>query len=383
MTFFEQMPLAPPDPVLSLNVLFKNDPRKEKVNLGVGAYKTENLEPWPLPSVLQAEEIVLKKYPDKEYLPIEGDATFNTCIAALIFGKAYDKKRCFVAQTIGGTGALRLAADFVKRFGPKKIYISEPTWPNHRQIFTLAGLDVHTFKNGDFSGIEPRSIVVLQPCCHNPTGIDPSENEWKGLLEELRNKRVLPLFDFAYQGFARGIDEDAFAIREATKLFDELFVTYSTSKNFGLYGERAGAFVLLAAHEEIRDKAASQIKILIRANYSNPPCHGARLVKTVLGEERLRRMWQDEVRLMRERLLQMRRLFVEKLKEKRAPKDFSFLLEQKGMFSFTGLTKEQVEILKDKYGIYMLSNGRISIAGLSKNNLDLVVDAILDVATLI
>ncbi|MDR3625079.1 MAG: aspartate/tyrosine/aromatic aminotransferase [Chlamydiales bacterium] len=393
---FKNVPVASPDPIFNLNTAFKKDFNPNKINLGVGAYKTDELLAWVLPSVKKAEETVVSAYLDKEYLPIDGDAEYNLASLKLVFGEDFVKKntmRLFGAQTIGGTGALRIGAEFLFRYISKLIYIPEPSWPNHRQIFGIAGMHIETYPyynehqhSFDFNGMckainkmEKGSVILLQASCHNPTGVDPSRDEWMELAHLIKAQGVIPFFDSAYQGFAHGIEEDVFSIREFADHFDEMLVAHSYSKNFGLYGERVGGLFFLTQDESCVASIGSQVKVLIRANYSNPPSHGMRIVKSILRANGLRKEWEGDVAIMRNRLLEMRSLLAQKLKEKILFRDFSQLERQHGMFSFCGLSKEEVGVLIEKYGIYMTSNGRISIAGLNRSNVDYVVESIADV----
>ncbi len=391
MIFFDQVPLAVPDPVLNLNVLFKNDTNPKKVNLGVGAFKTDKLEPWVLPSVRKAEKKIFESHLDHEYLPIEGCKLYNQLCLDLILGSSFkDKDRVSVLQTVGGTSALKVASDFLYSYGPKTIYISDPTWPNHKNIFSNVGLQVKTYPYYDIQSseflydkflkaideMEEASIILLHGACHNPTGVDPTIEQWKEIAERIKKKKLLPFFDSAYQGLAEGIQEDAFAIRYFADFFDEMVIASSYSKNFGLYGQRAGTLIFISKNSLQASHALSQLKNFARINYSNPPLYGSRIVKTILQDPDLKKEWESNVKEIRDRIKQMRYLFYTKLKDKAPSYDFSSIVNQKGMFSFCGLKKEQVEQLINKYSIYLLGNGRISIAGLSTDNLDYTVDAI-------
>lgn len=391
LEFFKNVVMASPDSVLNLNVAFQKDTHPKKVNLGVGSYKTDELAPWVFPSVAEAEERLVAGKFNHEYLPIDGDSEFNASTQELVFGKSSES--VVTVQTLGGTGALKIASDFLLRHGPKTIYISEPTWPNHRQVFSMAGLKVESYPYYDIQNhrfcfdefikaiehMQRGSAILLQPCCHNPTGIDPTKGQWRELLDKIKKQEILPFFDMAYQGLAKSLEEDSYAIRLFAKEFDEMIISYSYSKNFGLYGERVGALLFAIKDKDLLERIVSQLKILIRTNYSNPPSFGARLVKTVLKDPKLHKQWEGEVEIIRNRLTDMRLKLIEMFKEKGCKRDFSALRDQHGMFSFCGLTKEQVDILIRDYGIYMTSNGRISVAGLSKSNLEYVVEAIIDV----
>lgn len=396
MRFFENIPLAPPDPVLGLNVAFKKDARAEKINLGVGSYKTSESASFVLNCVRQAEEFLVKAGLDKEYLPIDGDEEFLRCTRSLVFGEklsATHSDRILGVQALGGTGGLRIGGDFLFRHSSKKIYIPDLTWINHKPVFTAAGMDVEQYPYFDASRLAfdfsrlcsfirsmvPGSVIVLQASCHNPTGTDPSPEQWKELASLIHQQGLLPFFDFAYQGFGEDIEEDAFSIRLFANVFEEMIVAYSFSKNFGLYGERVGALFIQAASSNSVEKARSQMKIVVRQNYSNPPCHGARIVKTVYENHDLRRLWQIELKQMRERVMVMRRTFASGLAAKKngAGLNFDAVNNQTGLFAFLGLGKDQVSRLIREYGIYLPDNGRINLAGLNSNNMEYVIDAIL------
>ena len=340
---FENITAAPADPILGLADLFRADDRPEKINLGIGVYKDETGKTPVLTSVKKAEQYLLENETTKNYLGIDGIPEFGRCTQELLFGKGnaiIADKRARTAQTPGGTGALRVAADFLA-------------------------------KNTD--------VVLFHGCCHNPTGIDPTLDQWQQLAQLSVEKGWLPLFDFAYQGFARGLEEDAEGLRAFAALHKELLVASSYSKNFGLYNERVGACTLVAADQETVDRAFSQMKSVIRANYSNPPAHGASVVATILSNDALRAIWEQELTDMRQRIQRMRLLFVNTLQEKGASRDFSFISQQNGMFSFSGLTKEQVLRLREEFAIYAVASGRINVAGMTPDNMAPLCEAIVAV----
>jgi len=394
---FENIAAAPADPILGLADLFRADDRANKINLGIGVYKDETGNTPVLTSVKKAELYLLENEVTKNYLSIDGIAAFGQCTQELLFGKGSPiiaAKRARTAQTPGGTGALRVAADFIAHnTSAKRIWVSNPSWPNHKNVFESAGLEVCEYSYYDaenhslnFTGLidslqaaQAGDVVLFHGCCHNPTGIDPTFEQWQTLSEMSLEKGWLPLFDFAYQGFARGLEEDAEGLRLFAASHKELIVASSYSKNFGLYNERVGACTLVAADAETVDRAFSQVKATIRANYSNPPAHGAAVVATILSNEALRTLWEQELTEMRQRIHRMRQLFVNTLQEKGANRDFSFIINQNGMFSFSGLSKEQVLRLREEFGIYAVASGRINVAGLTPDNMSPLCEAIVAV----
>lgn len=394
---FERIAAAPADPILGLADLFRADDRQNKINLGIGVYKDETGNTPVLTSVKKAEQYLLENETTKNYLSIDGIADFGRCTQELLFGAdsaLISHHRARTAQTPGGTGALRVAADFIATQTPaKRIWVSNPSWPNHKNVFEAAGLEVCEYKyydaanhSLDFDGLlnslnaaEAGDVVLFHGCCHNPTGIDPTAEQWSQLAKLSLAKGWLPLFDFAYQGFARGLEEDAEGLRAFAATHQELIVCSSYSKNFGLYNERVGAFTLVAANAAVVDTAFSQVKATIRANYSNPPAHGAAVVATILSNSALRVLWEQELTAMRERIQRMRQLFVNTLQEKGAKGDFSFIIDQNGMFSFSGLTKDQVVRLRDEFGVYAVNSGRVNVAGMTPDNMAPLCEAIVAV----
>ncbi|POF57532.1 aromatic amino acid aminotransferase [Vibrio vulnificus] len=364
------------------------------MNLGVGIYKTEQGETPVLATVKKAEAALVETEKTKSYLTIEGTAEYALAVQKLLFGadaELINAQRAKTAQAPGGTGALRVAGEFIKRqLGDVKIWISNPTWANHHGVFRAAGLETVEYayynpetKDKDFAAmladLEKASagdVVLLHGCCHNPTGIDPTEQEWEALAKLVADKGLLPLFDFAYQGFAKGVEEDAQGLRTFAKFNKEILVASSFSKNFGLYNERVGAFTLVAESQEIAETAFSQVKAIIRSIYSNPPAHGSAVVTHILNDAALRAEWEAEVAEMRDRIQEMRELFVATLKEEGVAADFSFIERQNGMFSFSGLNKDQVARLKEEFAIYIVGSGRISVAGMTKSNMGPLCKAI-------
>jgi len=394
---FEVVKTAPSDPILGLTDAFKKDPRPHKINLGVGIYKTDQGETPVLDCVKKAEALLLDNEKTKSYLSIEGNAAYAKCVQALLFSshsEIISSQRAATAQAPGGTGSLRIAADFmVSQLGIRRIWVSDPTWANHGNIFKAAGLEIvqYTYYNAetkslDFDGMleslahtKQGDAVLFHGCCHNPTGIDPSAAQWQQIADLTAKQQVLGLFDFAYQGFGVGIEEDAQGLRIFAQTNQELLVANSFSKNFGLYNERVGAVTLVAKDQKIATSAFSQIKGIIRSNYSNPPSHGAAVVATVLNDQALTALWHEEVSLMRQRIHQMRELFVKTLKEKGAEGDFTFITNQCGMFSFSGLNKAQVERLREEFAVYIVGSGRISVAGMTTHNMNALCHAINEV----
>ena len=391
---FERVSKAPADPILGLTDTFNADPRPEKVNLGVGVFRNEDGLTPILKTVKIAEQRLLDSETTKSYLAISGDAEYGRQVQLLLFGPEHNiisNQLARTAQTPGGTGALRVAADFFARqLDVETIWVSNPTWGNHNSIFASANLSVKSYRyydphtqSLDFAGmlddlqqVRSNDVVVFHGCCHNPTGIDPTVEQWQQLASLAEKVGFIVLFDFAYQGFAVGVDEDAAGLRIFAEKVPELLVASSFSKNFGLYNERVGAFTLVASNRTVADDAFSQVKSIIRSNYSNPPAHGAKIVAAVLADPDLKRQWIDEVREMREHIWTLRLLLVEKLHALGVDRDFGFITTQKGMFSYTGLQPEQVTRLREEFGIYMVGTGRINVAGLSSKNIDSVCRAI-------
>ena len=392
--FFDKIEAAPADPILGLTEEFRNDTKPNKINLGVGVYKNDAGETPVLKTVKKAEKIILDTEKTKSYLSIPGTPEYGRLVQGLVFGEGDEivvSKRACTAQAPGGTGALRVGADFlIQQKIANKIWISNPTWVNHFKVFGATGFETAQYNyynpttHGlDFEGMKQSlrqakagDVVLLHGCCHNPTGIDPKPAQWEELAKLTAELNLLPFFDFAYQGFGNGVNEDAVGIRTFAKYHKEFLVASSFSKNFGLYNERIGAITVVNADAEQCAKSFSQLKIAIRANYSNPPAHGAKIVETILSNPELRAEWENEVKEMRERIKTMRNLLVTKLKELGVNQDFSFINEQNGMFSFSGLNKEQVNKLKTQFGVYIVGSGRISVAGITTHNIDALCTAI-------
>ncbi len=386
--------MAPRDPILGLNESFNADPNPTKVNLGIGVYTDDHGKVPLLRCIQKAEKDMAEKAAPRGYLPIDGIAAYDKAAQSLIFGvqsEIVTSGRAVTVQTLGGTGALKVGADLLKLLSASaQVYISEPSWENHRALFEQAGFTVHAHPYYDaaahavnFAGMKASieaapvgSIMVLHSCCHNPTGYDLTNAQWSEIIALVRAKGHVPFLDLAYQGFGDGIDADAFVPREFAKTAGPILLSSSFSKSFSLYGERIGALTVVAENRDEAARVLSQLKRVIRTNYSNPPTHGAQMVSTALTTPELRAMWEEELTQIRDRIKAMRASFVEKLKQTAPNHDFSFVTRQRGMFSYTGLSKEQVLKLRGEYGIYALETGRICVAALNTKNIDYVTNAI-------
>ena len=394
---FEHIQAAPADPILGLNDAFLSDTNPAKINLGVGVYKDEQGHTPILQSVKQAEERLINTETSKSYLTIEGSEAYRQAVQTLLFGAEHSiisKQLARTAHTPGGTGALRVAAEFIKKHLPDAmVWVSNPTWANHQAIFHSVGLEVGSYsyyhatnKTLDFeamlaslSQIPQGDVVLFHGCCHNPTGIDPTAEQWQQLAKLCSKQGFLPLFDFAYQGFAVGLEEDAKGLRLFTQQVPEILIASSFSKNFGLYNERVGALTLVAETSEQASASFTQIKRAARTNYSNPPAHGAAIVTEILSDKALRSLWEMELQSMRTRIHEMRSLFVSTLRAKGVEQDFSFISKQQGMFSFSGLNPEQVAQLRKQYAIYIVGSGRINVAGMTHENMEPLCKAITEI----
>jgi aromatic-amino-acid transaminase len=381
--------MAPSDPILGVTEAFVADQNPRKVNLGVGVYYDDNGKIPLLECVRRAEELRLKTSPHRGYLPIDGLAAYDHAVQSLVFGK--EETRIVTVQALGGTGGLKIGADFLKQLNPDaEVWISEPSWENHRQLFEQAGFAVKSYRyydpqtrGLDFAGmhdalkkIPAGSIVVLHACCHNPTGVDLTRDQWGTVLQGVRLRGLVPFLDLAYQGFADGIEEDAYAARLFAGAVTPVFLSSSFSKSVSLYGERAGALSVVTASADEAKRVLSHLKRIVRTNYSNPPTHGGQIVATILASAELRNLWEKDVAEMRERIKAMRRALVEGIHRRVPGSDFSFVLKQRGMFSYSGLSKEQVARLRAEYSIYTIDTGRICVAALTTKNVDYVADAI-------
>jgi len=385
--------LAPRDPILGVTEAFVADPNPKKVNLGVGVYNDDHGKLPVLECVKRAEQAIVAKNAPRGYLPIDGLAAYDRAVQALLFGAdsaVVADGRAVTVQALGGTGALRVGADFLRKFAPgAKAWISDPSWENHRALFESAGFTVGTYayyqpatRGLDFDGmlaslakIPAGDVVVLHACCHNPTGVDPTRAQWEKILATVRERGLVPFLDMAYQGFADGIDADGGIVRRFAATPGPLFVSSSFSKSFSLYGERVGALSIVTASKDEAARVLSQVKRLVRANYSNPPTRGGEIVAMTLTSPELRALWESELGAMRERIKAMRALLVERLGARLPGRDFSYMLAQRGMFSYSGLTKDQVQRLRGEFAIYAVDTGRICVAALNTGNVDYVADA--------
>jgi aromatic-amino-acid transaminase len=394
MSLFSAVEMAPRDPILGLNEQFNADANPAKVNLGVGVYFDDNGKLPLLACVQAAEKAMMEKPTARGYLPIDGIVAYDNAVKALVFGadsEPVTSGRVATVQAIGGTGGLKVGADFLKRLNPNaKVLISDPSWENHRALFTNAGFDVDTYayydaaKRGvDFEGFlaslnaaAPGTIIVLHACCHNPTGYDITPAQWDQVIAVVKAKELTPFLDMAYQGFGYGISEDGAVIQKFVAAGLNFFVSTSFSKSFSLYGERVGALSVLCKDKEETGRVLSQLKVVIRTNYSNPPTHGGAVVAAVLGNPELRALWEKELGEMRVRIKAMRQKLVDGLKAAGVKQDMSFITSQIGMFSYSGLSKDQMVRLRTEFGVYGTDTGRMCVAALNSKNIDYVCASI-------
>ncbi len=392
---FDSIPMAAPDAILGISEAFAADPRAEKMNLSVGVYKDASGVTPIMKCVKAAEQKILDTETSKGYLGIDGLPDYRNAVREMLLGDSIAAERVAVVQTPGGTGALRVAGEFLaSQCSPTRVFVPNPTWANHTAIMQAAGLAIETYgylgsdrRSLDFSAMiadltektRPGDAILLHACCHNPTGVDPTTDQWQEIANLLASRGLIPLLDFAYQGFGDGLQQDAAGLRAVLEHCDEALVCSSYSKNFGLYSERVGAMTLIAATPAATQAALSQLKIVVRANYSNPPRHGAAIVATVLADLELTRMWKAELEENRLRIIQLRKEFVEGMRQQPGAPDFSFLLNQKGMFSYSGLNPMQVDELRTKHGVYFVSSGRINVAGMNEKKMDWLCKAVADV----
>ncbi|WP_353190279.1 amino acid aminotransferase [Pandoraea pnomenusa] len=391
---FEHIDAYPGDPILSLNENFAKDPRTNKVNLSIGIYYDDDGRLPVMQAVRAAEALLLAEVGPKPYLPMAGFANYRDVVQGLVFGDdspARTEGRIATVQTLGGSGALKVGADFIKRyFADAQVWVSDPTWDNHRFIFERAGFTVNTYPYYDeatgglkfeamvdaIDKLPARSVVLLHACCHNPTGVDLNDAQWVQLIDVLKKRELLPFVDMAYQGFGSGIDADAFVIRELARQGVPAFVANSFSKNFSLYGERCGGLSVICESSEAADRVLGQLTSAVRSNYSNPPTHGAKIVAKVLSTPELRKSWEDELTAMCQRITRMRGAIHEGLRGHVPDTMLSRYLEQRGMFTYTGLSAAQVDVLREQHGVYLIRSGRMCVAGLNEKNVAVVADSI-------
>ena len=394
MSLFTAVEMAPRDPILGLNEQFAADTNPNKVNLGVGVYFDDNGKLPLLECVQAAEKTMMEKPAARGYLPIDGIAAYDAAVKSLVFGadsEPVKSGRIATVLGIGGTGGLKIGADFLKKLNPAaKVLISDPSWENHRALFSSAGFIVESYRYydaatrgvdfigmlADLNAAAPGTIILLHACCHNPTGYDITGAQWDQVIAVVKAKNLVPFLDMAYQGFGNGITEDGAVIGKFVAAGLDFFVSTSFSKSFSLYGERVGALSVLCASKEEADRVLSQLKIVIRTNYSNPPIHGGAVVAAVLGSPELRAMWEKELAAMRVRIKAMRQKLVDGLKAAGVQQDMSFITTQIGMFSYSGLTKDQMVRLRSEFGVYGTDTGRMCVAALNSKNIDYVCQAI-------
>ena len=394
MSLFSAVEMAPRDPILGLNEQYNADTNPHKVNLGVGVYFDDNGKLPLLACVQAAEKALMDKAAPRGYLPIDGIAAYDNAVKALVFGADSDvvkSGRVSTVQAIGGTGGLKIGADFLKKISPQaKVLISDPSWENHRAIFQNAGFEVGSYRYydaatrsvnfdgmlADLNAAAPGTIVVLHACCHNPTGYDLTAAQWDQVIAAVKAKGLTAFLDMAYQGFGHGIQEDGAVVGKFVAAGLNIFVSTSFSKSFSLYGERVGALSVVASSKEEADRVLSQLKVVIRTNYSNPPTHGGAVVAGVLGNPELRALWEQELGEMRVRIKAMRQKLVDGLKAAGVQQDMSFITTQIGMFSYSGLSKDQMVRLRSEFGVYGTDTGRMCVAALNSKNIDYVCQAI-------
>ncbi len=394
MSLFSAVEKAPNDPILGLNEQFNADENPKKVNLGVGVYFDETGKLPLLECVQKAERLLADSPKPRGYLPIDGIAAYDAAVKNLVFGAGSDavnSGRVATIQALGGTGGLKVGADFLKKLNPgAKVLISDPSWENHRALFTQAGFEVVLYpyydaaKRGvNFDGMltaldtaAPGTVVVLHACCHNPTGYDLTPQQWDQVVDVVKKRGLVPFLDMAYQGFGNGIAEDGAAVQKFVAAGGDFLVSTSFSKSFSLYGERVGALSVFCASKDEADRVLSLLKVMIRTNYSNPPTHGGAVVAMVLNTPELRALWEQELANMRTRIRQMRMLLVANLKTAGVKQDMSFITDQIGMFSYSGLTKDQMVRLRNEFGVYGVDSGRICVAALNTKNIDYVCQSI-------
>lgn len=390
---FQHVEAYPGDPIFAIVDAFQKDTRPGKVNVSIGLYYDGEGKIPVLPSVRKAEALRAGNAEPRVYQPIEGAPNYRAAVQALVFGSTHEavtSKRIATIQTIGGSGALKVGADFLKRYFPEsEVWVSDPTWDNHRVMFQGAGFKVHTYPYYDpatggvrfeamlaaLKALPEKSIVLLHPCCHNPTGVDLSREQWVDVIPVVAERRLIPYMDMAYQGFGDGIEEDAYAVRAMTDAGVSLLVSNSFSKNLSYYGERCGGLSVVCADADEAARVLGQLKFTVRSNYSSPPTYGGQVAATVMLDPALRAEWEAEVAAMRERIKAMRKTLYEVLTARVQDRDFGYLLSQRGMFSYTGLTPEQVDRLRDEFAVYLVRSGRMCVAGINEHNAATVAEA--------
>jgi aromatic-amino-acid transaminase len=393
-SLFNAVEMAPRDPILGLTEQYVADTNPKKVNLGVGVYYDDNGKLPLLECVQKAEERMMAAHAARGYLPIDGIAAYDAAVKSLVFGadsEPVKSGRVATVQALGGTGGLRVGADFLKKLNPSaKVLISDPSWENHRALFTQAGFTVETYpyydaaKRGiNFDGMltalntaPAGTVIVLHACCHNPTGYDLTPAQWDQVVAAVKARKLVAFLDMAYQGFGQGIAEDGLAVQKFVASGEDFFVSTSFSKSLSLYGERVGALSVLCSNKDEAARVLSQLKIVVRTNYSSPPTHGGQIAATILNTPELRALWERELAGMRVRIKEMRTALVEKLKAKGVQRDFSFITQQVGMFSYSGLSKDQMVRLRNEFGVYGIESGRICVAALNTKNIDYVTESI-------
>jgi aromatic-amino-acid transaminase len=385
--------MAPRDPILGVTEAFNADTNPKKVNLGVGVYYDDSGKIPLLECVRRAERQLLENAPPRGYLPIDGLPEYDKQVQALVFGDSPARRegRIVTVQALGGTGGLKVGADFLRRLEPSaEVWISDPSWENHRALFETAGFVVRSYPYYDAAshgiqfpamlealrGAKAGTIIVLHACCHNPTGVDLSSQQWNEVLDTVRSRGLIPFLDIAYQGFADGLDADAEPVRHFAAAGIAVFVSNSFSKSFSLYGERVGALSVVTGSGEEGARVLSQLKRIVRTNYSNPPIHGGRIVATALASSELRALWEQELAQMRERIKGMRHMLVDRIHARVPGANFEFVTRQRGMFSYSGLTRDQVRRLREEFSIYAIDSGRICVAAVNSRNVEHVADGI-------
>jgi len=392
-SIFAKVEQAPPDPILNLATRFKNDTFEKKVNLGIGAYRTAEGKTWILPSVAKAEKMAIEDpSAEKEYQPIDGKPEFKRPVQQLIFPDAVIDSGCIATvQALSGTGSLQMIAQFMHYMGARKVHGPDPTWGNHPKIFRRAGLEYETYPYWDqerrglafekmkeaIGKMQPGDVILLHAVAHNPTGVDPTNEQWQEIVEACKKGKLIPLLDNAYQGYASGnLAKDGYAQTLFLESGMEFFIAQSFAKNFGLYGERIGYIHVKCSSKDVADRVLSQLKIVVRQAYSSPPRHGAVIVNTILKTPELKEMWLNELKLMSDRIVEMRTALRNAVEKRGTPGTWNHITDQIGMFTFTGLDKQQVERMVEEFHIYMTADGRISMAGLNPSNVDYVAECI-------